>query len=335
MTQTSPLSRAAVLDGFAAVAQAAGLDPLALLAEQRLPAGCLTDPEQRIPASSVIALFERAAQAADMPDFGLAMADVRGFATLGAVGLVMREQRDLRSALGWLIDYGWVQTESVVPRLEAGAEVTILDLTLAPGLPNSAPQSIELSLASIARLIRALLGPGWQPEMVLCSHARPRSVLPYLRHFGQAPVFGADRDALVLRSSDLDHPIAGADPGAARELERYLGLVAGPRCRKMADRVEALIEQSLPRGTCRIDNIARTLSADRRTVHRRLRREGTTFTELVDRVRTRLVERQLASQTNSLTEIAEQAGFSSLSALSRWRRQRRGRSGLMGVPLER
>lgn len=324
MPQSSPLSRAAVLDGFAAVAQAAGLDPLALLAQQHLPAACLTDPERRIPASSVVALFERAARAADMPDFGLAMADVRGFATLGAVGLVMREQRDLRSALGWLIDYGWVQTESVVPRLEEGPEVAILELSLAPGMPGPAPQSIELSLASIARLIRALLGPGWQPEMVLCSHARPRSVLPYLRHFGQAPVFGADRDALVLRSADLDQPITGADPAAARELERYLGLVAGPRSRSMADRVEGLIEQSLPRGTCRIETIARTLAADRRTVHRRLRAEGTTFTQLVERVRARLFDRHLASQTHSLTEIAELVGFSSLSALSRWRRLRGG-----------
>lgn len=36
----------------------------------------------------------------------------------------------------------------------------------------------------------------------------------------------------------------------------------------------------LPSGQCSIDQVAQQLGVDRRTVHRRLEREGTTFTEV-------------------------------------------------------
>jgi AraC-like DNA-binding protein len=323
MLNSTALSRAAVLDGFAAVARAAGLDPLALLARRNLPVAGLTDPELRVPAASVLSLLEDAAHEASMPDFGLAMADVRGFATLGAVGLAMREQPDLRHALNWLTHFGWVQTESVELSLEEGDGIAILDVALAAGMPHPAVQSIELSLASVARLIKSLLGAGWNPDMVLCSHARPASAMPYLRHFGQAPVFGAQRNALVIRTSDLDRPISGADPAMARELERYVGRIAGVRSQTLSQRVQGLIEHLLPGGTCRIERVARTLDVDRRTIHRRLAQEGTTFSALLDQTRRRLLSGYQDSAARSQTEIAELLGFSSLSAFSRWKRGRR------------
>ena len=320
MPRSTALSRAAVLDGFAAVARTAGLDPLALLARRGLPVAGLTDPELRVPAASVLSLLEDAAQAAAMPDFGLAMADVRGFSTLGAVGLAMREQPDLRQALNWLVGFGWVQTESVELSLEQADGVAILEVALAAGMPHPAVQSIELSLASVARLIKSLLGPGWNPDMVLCSHARPASVMPYLRHFGQAPMFGAERNAVVIQASDLDQPIIGADPAMARELERFVGQMAGVRSQTLAQRVQSLIEHLLPAGSCRIERIARTLSVDRRTIHRRLAQEGTTFSALLNHSRLRLLSGYRQGTVRSQTEIAGLLGFSSLSAFSRWKR---------------
>ncbi|MEQ1498532.1 MAG: AraC family transcriptional regulator, partial [Novosphingobium sp.] len=319
MSETAAFTRAGVLDGFAAAAQAGGLDPFALLARHGLPAGALTDRELRLPARAVVLLLEDAARESGMPDFGLSMADVRGFATLGAVGLAMREQHDVRGALDWLMRFGWVQTESVQMHLEEHAGVAIIEIVLAPGMPIGGAQSVELSLASVTRLLKGLLGPDWWPEMVLCSHRRPITVAAHLRHFGLVPVFGAERSGLVLRRAELDRAIAGADPGMARELERYLGQVAGTRRRSHADRTGEIVQQLLPRGQCQVDRAARSFGIDRRTLHRRLAREGTSFSAIVDQVRRDLVAGYLEAGVHSLTEIAELAGYSSLSAFSRWR----------------
>lgn len=322
MADLTLISRAAVLEGFAPAAQAAGLDPLWLLARHSLPPNCLTDPDLPIPTAKVISLIEDAAEIARMPDFGLAMSEVRNFGTLGAVGLVMREQPDLRGALARLIDFGWVQVDGLQLRLEEVGDIAVLDLLIASSLPRPAAQSIELTLASITRLLRGLLGLEWQPDMVLCEHPRPASVATHLRHFRQVPVFSADRNALVLRAEDLSRKIVGADPGAERAVERYLALVAGTRSESHSARAERMIQQLLPRGQCRVDVVATHFGIDRRTLHRRLAREGTSFSQVVERVRLAMLESAQAS-ARSKTALADLLGFSCLSAFSRWSRKHR------------
>ena len=322
MVDQTLISRAAVLEGFAPAAQAAGLDPLWLLARHSLPPKCLTDPDLPIPTSKVISLIEDAAEIAKMPDFGLAMSEVRNFGTLGAVGLVMREQPDLRGALTRLIDFGWVQVDGLQMRLEEAGDVAVLNLLIAPSLPRPATQSIELTLASITRLLRGLLGLEWQPDMVLFEHPRPTSVSTHLRHFRQVPIFSADRNALVLRADDLSRKIIGADPGAARAVERYLALVAGTRSESHSARAERMIQQLLPRGQCQVEVIARHFGVNRRTLHRRLAQENTSFSQVVDQVRRAILESAQRS-ARSKTELADLLGFSCLSAFSRWSRKQR------------
>lgn len=322
MADLNLISRAAVLEGFAPAAQAAGLDPLWLLSRHGLPPKCLTDPDLPIPTAKVIALIEDAAQIARMPDFGLAMAEVRKFGTLGAVGLVMREQPDLRAALVRLIDFGWVQVDGLQMRLEEAGDIAVLNLLIAPALPRPAAQSIELTLASITRLLRGLLGLDWQPDMVLCEHPRPASVSSHLRHFRQVPIFSADRNALVLRTEDLSRRIVGADPAAAQAVERYLAMVAGTRSESHSARTERMIQQLLPRGNCRADVVARHFGIDRRTLHRRLAQDGTSFSHLIEQVRLAKLETARTS-AQSKTELADLLGFSCLSAFSRWSRKYR------------
>lgn len=309
-----------MLEGFAAAAQAGGLDPLALLIRHRIPVAALSDPDLRISARAVVLLLETAGREAGMSDFGLTMAEARGFTTLGAVGLAMREQRDVRAALAWLGSHGWIQTESLVLDLEETGDLAILSLDVAPGMPLPAVQSLELALAAICRLLRHLLGEDWQAEMVLFGHARPPVLSGHLKHFGLMPQFGADRNALVLRRADLDRPISGADPQLARELERLLSRTAGQRRISHRDRVLGLIARALLDGPCRVDRIAAAMGIDRRTLHRRLASEGSCYSALLDQVRRERVAACLAQGGLSLTEIAERTGFSSLSAFSRWRR---------------
>jgi AraC-like DNA-binding protein len=92
----------------------------------------------------------------------------------------------------------------------------------------------------------------------------------------------------------------------------------------MVARVRALIEALLPTGRCSIVQVARSLGVDRRTLQRRLADSGETFSSLLDAVRAELAERQVPNPRRSLTEIAEELGFSELSAFSRWFRRHFG-----------
>lgn len=69
-----------------------------------------------------------------------------------------------------------------------------------------------------------------------------------------------------------------------------------------------------------MEAVAQRFSIDRRSILRRLKSEGTTYSDLLKQVRSELLEYYIENTYLSLTEIARLLGFASISALSRWKR---------------
>jgi AraC-like DNA-binding protein len=316
------MARSAVLDGFEATALGLGLDVDALLHQARIPHASLHDTELPVPTASIVTLLEEASIAAGTPSFGLMMAQARGFSVLGPVALVMREQPDLRGALLSLSRLGRAQAEAIEPTLEDDGETAILTLSLAPGLPRPATQTIELAIAAIVRLLRHFLGPQWSPQMLTFSHRRPADTTPYGRILGVTPVFRMERNSIVLLSTDLDTPIVDANPVFSRQLERMVERSTQQRTALRSQQVAETIRRLLPTGDCSAQNIASQFGVDRRTLNRWLGTEGMSYSQLMDQTRTLLCDQYRNEDSYTLTEIAYLLGFSSLSAYSRWRRGR-------------
>ena len=315
---TEPLARSAALTGYADLARSLGLDPIRLVGEQGLPAGCLTNPDLWIPAFAVGHLLESAAQASGVMDFGLRLAETRRLSNLGAIGLVLREQPTLRRALEAMISYSWAQNQALTLKLEILGDIAILR----EGASSVAGrQSDELALGVLALTVRRLVGPVWRPNEVWFTHSRPDDTTAHRRVFTVMPRFNEEIDALVMSASDLDSPIAGADPVAASRALRYLDLEARLGDNDPTAAVRELILALLPTGSCTIERVAAHLGMSRRTLCRRLAAASAlTFTELLNEIRIGLAQRYLAAGRHSLTEIAERLGYASLSAFSRWRR---------------
>ena len=86
----------------------------------------------------------------------------------------------------------------------------------------------------------------------------------------------------------------------------------------MTLRVRRLIVLLLPRGLCRVEVVAQHLGVDRRTVHRKLDAEGTSFSALLDAERRALATRYVEGTTMPLTDVAALLGFAAPSVFSRW-----------------
>ena len=82
----------------------------------------------------------------------------------------------------------------------------------------------------------------------------------------------------------------------------------------------------MPAGRASIASVADSLGMTVRTLQRRLEEEGAQFTELLDKVRVREVDRYMAQRRLRLTDIADLLGYASLSAFSNWYRGRFGES---------
>lgn len=317
------LVRAAALTHFAEVAADCGLDGRAMLAEVGLPLRCLDDPDLKVPAHLVTQLLEMAAERGREQAFGLRMVESRRLSNLGPLGLLVRDEPTLRSALEATVRYVHLHNEALSVRVEQiGNLVVIRQEFVTEGAP-SVRQASELALGVLFRVLGIFMGAGWHPRLVCFVHRAPARRAVHRRVFGEAVEFGHEFNGIVCNASNLDAPNPGADPVMARYTHRLLEHGAGPAA-TMSDRVRQLAVLLLPRGHCRVDAVAQHLGVDRRTVARRLAAEGTSFSDLVDRLRADLVARYLEDGARSLSEVSALLGFSAPSAFSRWHRQRFG-----------
>lgn len=315
---TFHLCRAATLTGYADLAQAHGLDPLRLASEAGVPVAALSDPDLKIPVSAVAWMLEAAAQRSGLQDFAIRLAETRRLSNMGAVGLIAREQSNLRKSLEVMAQFQWMQSEAVSVYIEETPEIGVVRVDVITTGQRTTRQAVELAVGALCRNVRALMGERWRPEAVCFTHAAPPDLVAHRRLFGLTPLFDQDFDGVVFTRADFDAPITSADPAMARQIERYVDQIAGRQVKSARDEVGELIVLLLPTGVCNADRVARHLGVNRRTVHRRLAAEGTSFSELMDQVRMQLAQSLMANASRTLAAIAEHLGFSSASTFSHW-----------------
>lgn len=316
--------RSATLSRYREVASSLGLDPMRMLARVGVPPACLEDADSMIAASAACRLLEDSALAAGIEDFGLRMSEERGVSILGPLGLVIREEATIRDALHSMVRYMSLHSEALQMEVEESSGVVVIRTSLALESPRPTRQADEMIVGSLFLILRELIGPDWRPRRVCFAHGAPRSLASYRRRFGPIVEFGADFTGITLAPKDLDAVPPAANAQTARYARQYVELLLAQTDRTMTGQVGRLVRSLLSTGRCSVDRIADQLGVDRRTIHRRLAREGGTYRGLVDDVRADLAMHYLNTTGRPVTEIAELLGFSLHSAFSHWFRRRFG-----------
>ncbi|HEY7009753.1 MAG TPA: AraC family transcriptional regulator [Jatrophihabitantaceae bacterium] len=316
-----PCVRSATLNGYPALARSLGLDPAKLMTGVGLDVADLATPDKWIPAGNVARLLDLSANRGDCPDFALRLAEYRRLSTLGPLSVVLREEPDLRSALDLLARYQRNYNEALRVRVEEANGVVSIRLWFEFGEPVPVRQSTELAVAALHGILREFLGPDWHPLAICFSHSPPEDLGTHRKLFGPRLQFDHEFAGLLLYPSDLDAQNAMADPLLRPYAQQFLQSMAQARAANSADRVRELVEFLLPLGRCSMDQIARNIGVDSRTLHRHLAQQDESFTSIVHTTRAALAERYLANDRYSLTDVSQMLGFSAPSAFTRWFRQ--------------
>jgi len=317
--------RSASLTHYAEVARKAGLDPSRMLREFGLPQRSLEDPELLVPIDAVRGLLEASAERSGEEAFGLLMAETRRPSHMGPLGLLVREQPTLRLAVEAMVAYARRLNQALHLTLEEAGDVVVLREELVIGHGAAVRQSTELAIGVAYRTLHHFLGPEWRPRRVCFAHDAPANRSVHERVFGRNVEFGHDFNGIVCARGDLDRPNPDADPELAKLARKLLeAQTASHGSGATAAQVRALVVMLLGTGACTIDRAAQHLGVDRRTIHRRLLREGETFSGIVDGVRRELAERYLTDAKRAVTEVAALLGFSAPSAFSHWYRRQYG-----------
>jgi len=180
------------------------------------------------------------------------------------------------------------------------------------------PQSIELLMGMICRMISEVVSGRWHPDSAHFTHPAPPDLAVHRRVFQCPLVFDSDFNGFVCATASLDAPNPAADSVMARHAERYLEMMAPDVAGSLTEQARRAVYLLLPAGKGSVEACADNLGLHPRSLQRALEKEGKTFAMLLGEVRRELALRYLSSSAHSITAIAHMIGYATPSSFTRW-----------------
>jgi AraC-like DNA-binding protein len=243
-------------------------------------------------------------------------------ADMGAAGQIARLGATVGEGLrGFAEHFNLQSTASTVSVVTSGPFTRLVHAVSGQGITTT--RHLEVGGVTIAfNILQDLCGRTWRPTVVTFASRAPSSLRPFHQHFGAPLRFDTDESALVFASHWLERPLPPVDPLVR---QRVVALVRAQRAAILADfpaTVRRLLRKQLILGQCSMPEVAALLGMHRRTLDRRLQRQGVSYGELVGSLRTDIARQLLRDTDLPVRQVAESLHFSSAAnfatAFRRW-----------------
>jgi AraC-like DNA-binding protein len=317
-----PTVSAGLVTGLVRYVSAKGADASVLCHRAGLKPEILIDPDARQPLASYVNLMREAKAATGDQALALHYAEAVLMSEVSIVGLIMEASATIGDAYLQMRRYGRLAMEIDTASDEARFELVIENdrLYLVDRLPAQKDYP-ELTEAAFAWLI---CGPrrflDRSPVLsVQIAYPSPSHRAEYERVF-QCPIeFEASRNALQMHPEALTWRVAQNPSYVFGMLtERADALLASlDATRTTTGRLRAVLAAVLHQGEISAEAMAHQLGFSRQTLFRRLREEGTTYSQVLTNLRRQLAIEYLKAGKVSANETAYLVGFSDAAAFSR------------------
>jgi AraC-like DNA-binding protein len=286
-----------------------GLTPMAVLRQSRLPSSLYDGDRTSVTTAQFFALWRSIAELRPQPDLGLRFGRELEVGQLPPSTLASFHARDYRDALGRLARFTQLCTPEDLHLHEARGECTV-ELAWMHAREPTPPLLVDATLALILELGRR----GTQTELkpVRVELARPRGAKrAHEGFFGCVVRFGAARDTLVLRASDLARPFATHNPELLEMLQpSLLKAVSGQQANgAVREQVKWTLKRLLADSRPDVQAVARELGVSSRTLQRRIAEEGATFRHLLAEARQELALTYLRQESIEINRLAHLVGY--------------------------
>jgi len=290
-----------------------------LLRKANLTIAQIDDPRVRLAVHDQICLLNLIADA--LPDdlLGFHLAQHCDLREMGLLYYVLASSETVIEALRRGVRYGVLVNEGVLQQYSGEGELRIAFKYVGVSRHLDRHQS-EWWMALLVRVLRELTGLRVSARRVRLVHARSKSPREFASYFGKEVKFSAAVDEISFAGTIGNARIVSADPYLNRLLVGHYEEALARR-RLGRGSIEAMVENAivplLPHAEVRIGEIARRLGLGERTLARRLKEEGLTFSALLGRLRHDLADRYLADGGTSISQIAWLLGYQEVSAFSK------------------
>lgn len=302
---------------FSATVRQFGKSPEKIIKNAGLDPEVMTIADTFIPYSKYRRLLVGAVEETGCERFGLIMSENLGPQSLGVVGFSMQQSTDVGAAFGILSKFLHLHDQHGSVTLEPEDDdiriAYLMDDLDAP----AAAQAIDVSAVIGHNLLKTLIGSTIKAKRYEFPYPQPRDLKPYAFLQAQKLVFDTDSFGIIIERRYFEVPIANNDPQMADLLDGYMEALDARAGERATDKVELLVKDLLATGECTLEAMAELFKVTPRTLQNKLQREGTSFHDIVERVRKTLALHYLRSSQMNLTNIALLIGYSDSSAFSR------------------
>jgi len=313
----------AYLQGLIEHLQRHGVAADALLAHAQLSPEALSQRDQRIAASAYLTLLGEGVRLTGDPNLGLHLGESVRPGYYGVLGYLIMSCATLADALHRQARYaslvgnlGLVVLDDEPAR--PGSEPLIAH-SWQPLLAQQQRQLSEETLAGWVSFGRWISGLDIAPTEVRFQHPAPADTSEHARIFRCPVLFEQPDNALIFPKRLLAAPLNQADAQVRGMLDAYADRLLAElnQGNSVLDRARLELARQLPEQGPDLEAIAAALALSPRTLQRRLREGGLSFSQLVDETRQQLVLHYLRDPALELAEIAFLVGFSESGSLAR------------------
>ena len=301
-----------------------------LLLTQGLTTQNLYDYGAEIPLNSYMRLFERLSVITKNKTLGLNISNQMGPELVGAVGFIFLSSPDLKSAIQYYSNS--VSSIQQVTQLEfTNTTEPILKYVITDENIGPRRQDVEFSIGYVNRLLKSYIGKNYKPKEIYFEHAKPVTGNIYEVFFKCPVFFEQDMNAIVLHSEDMKKGSAKFDKNLIPLLEHYLELLDldSYTPTSMAANINQLLPHCIEHDQANIAYVAARLGYSEPTLRRRLKREGTSFRQLLLSKRVAIAKRLLSETDMSILQVSQKSGYSETASFSRVFLQETGRTPTM------
>ncbi len=297
-----------------------GCDSEELFARAGLDHSRLRDPLARFPAASVLKLWPIAVEATQDPGFGLTVASFWHPTTLHALGYSWLASNNLEEAFDCAARYTRIVNTAAqgVINVESSADsYRVIFNTIKFNLKPS-DVAVDAALAMFLVMCRFAYGSNFRLRRATFQHDAP-SRLERFDELFQAPVlFSQAENALWIDPEIIQEPLATANPELVRINDRivtdYLAQIDHD---DLGMRVKSKLIEHLPGGHISEADIASSIHVSQRSLQRKLKEQGMSFSQLVDSTRRELGLQYVRDPQYSFNEVAFLLGFTEPANFSR------------------
>lgn len=308
------------INRFHKLLQDLSVDTAALYAELKIDPAVMVADNTSLSMHKYADLLELAAKKSDNRFLGIDLARASNNNDLGVLSYIVGNAPDMEKSLELLHRYVTLVDPGGSTGLIKEDTHCILTYKIRDILAPRCTQCTEMTIAQFVLMFQAALkDDSWLPTAIYFEHPAPEQKLLLDFPFKSELIFNHFFSGVRFSHDLLRYPNSNFDPQLLTLLESQVQKTAEHLLHSdsIVDRVRLLISSNLGRIEINSDTAANELGMSRSTLNRRLRDSGTTFNTLRENVVFQLAKESLSTTSISITELAQNLGYSDSSAFDR------------------